>query len=65
MAKFRVKTSVPKGRNTWEPDTAAKVQESLFKTVAVLAAASEDAEKQLMDAVAEAKRRQGIYSLTG
>lgn len=55
MAKFRVRTSAPKGRNTWEPDMAAKVQASLFSTVAMLAAASADAEAKLMAAVADAK----------
>lgn len=55
MINFKVKTSVPKGRNTWEPDTASKVQAGLFATVAMLAAASADAEYKLMDAVANAK----------
>lgn len=53
--KFRVRTSPPKGRNTWEPDMAAKVQANLFATVAMLAAASSDAEKKLLDAVSNAK----------
>lgn len=53
--RFRVKTSPPKGRNTWEPDTAAKVQASLFDTVAMLAAASAEAEQKLLDAIAAAK----------
>ena len=39
----------------WEPDTAAKVQANLFTTVAMLVAASADAEKALMEAIAEAK----------
>lgn len=53
--KFKIRTSAPKGRNTWEPDTAAKVQASLFATVAMLAAASSDAEQKLMEAVSAAK----------
>lgn len=53
--KYRVRTGAPKGRRTWEPDTAAKVQANLFATVAMLAAASVDAEKALMEAIAEAK----------
>lgn len=53
--KFRVRTSAPKGRNTWEPDTTAKVQASLFATVAMLAAASSDAEQKLMEAITSAK----------
>lgn len=53
--KFKIKTSAPRGRNTWEPDTAAKVQASLFATVAMLAAASKDAEAKLFDAVSAAK----------
>lgn len=55
MAKFRIRTGVPKGRNTWEPDMAAKVQENLFATVAMLAAASSDAERRLMEMIAAAK----------
>lgn len=54
--KYRVRTGAPKGRRTWESDTAAKVQNSLFATVAMLAAASAEAEKALMDAIAEAKK---------
>lgn len=53
--KFRIRTNAPKGRNTWAPDTAAKVQESLFATVAMLAASSSDAERKLMEAVNAAK----------
>lgn len=55
--RFRVKTSAPKGRNTWEPDTAAKVQESLFNTVAMLVAENSEAEQALMQAIAEAKSK--------
>lgn len=55
VTRFRIRTSVPRGRNTWDPDTNAKVQESLFATVAMLAAASEEAEKQLMETIADAK----------
>lgn len=61
MAKFRIKTGVPKGRNTWEPDTAAKVQASLFATVAMLAAASADAEMKLMKAIADAKSGKAVF----
>lgn len=53
--KFKIRTSAPKGRNTWEPDTAAKVQASLFATVAMLAATSSDAEQKLFEAVNAAK----------
>lgn len=53
--KFKIRTSAPKGRNTWEPDTAAKVQANLFATVAMLAAASSEAERKLMEAVSAAK----------
>lgn len=55
MVRFRVKTSPPKGRNTWKPDTAAIVQSNLFDTVAMLAAESAEAEQKLMDAIAAAK----------
>lgn len=60
MRKFRIKTSAPKGRNTWEPDTAAKVQASLFDTVAMLAAANPEAEKQLLNAIAAAKIKASV-----
>lgn len=53
--RFKIRTSAPKGRNTWEPDMAAKVQDSLFATVAMLAAASSDAERKLFEAVNAAK----------
>lgn len=61
MAKFKIKTGVPKGRNTWEPDTAAKVQASLFATVAMLVAASADAEMMLMKAIADAKSGKAVF----
>lgn len=53
--KYRIKTGIPKGRNTWKPDTASKVQAGLFATVAMLVAASADAEAKLMEAIAAAK----------
>lgn len=53
--KFKIKTSVPKGRGTWEPDMAAKVQANLFATVAMLAAGSKEAEAALYKAVNAAK----------
>lgn len=59
--KFRIKTSAPRGRNTWEPDTAAKVQASLFATVAMLAAASADAEQKLLEAVNAAKAGKMVF----
>lgn len=59
MAKFRVKTGAPKGRNTWEPDMGAKVQANLFETVAMIVAASADAETKLMAAIADAKTKLG------
>lgn len=61
MMKFRIKTGVPKGRNTWEPDTASKVQASLFATVAMIVAENPDAEKLLHAKIAEAKL--GIVAL--
>lgn len=62
MSRFRVKTTPPKGRNTWEPDTAAMVQASLFATVAMLAAASPDAEQKLMDAIAAEKAKAAYHA---
>lgn len=56
--KFRVHTSAPKGRSAWDADMASKVQASLFATVAMIAAASTDAEKKLFDAVSAAKTGQ-------
>ena len=61
MAKFRIRTTAPTGRNTWEPDIAAKVQGGLFATVAMLAAASADAEQKLHDAVADAKAGRLVF----
>ncbi len=63
--EFRVRTAPPKGRNTWEPDTAAKIQTNLFTTVAVLAAASGDAEQKLMDMIAEAKAGKIMIPVAG
>lgn len=62
MAKFRIKTDVPKSRNTWKPDMTSKVQENLFATVAMLAAASADAEMKLMKAIADAKSGKVAFS---
>ena len=53
--KYRIKTGIPKGRNTWETDTASRVQAGLFATVEMLVAASADAEAKLMEAIAAAK----------
>lgn len=53
--KFRVKTTAPNGRSLRELEMAAKVQVNLFDTVAMIVAASPDAEKQLMTAIADAK----------
>lgn len=53
--KFVVKASAPKKRNVWKPDIAEKVQTSLFNTVAMIVAASTDAEAKLMSAIAAAK----------
>lgn len=55
MMKFKIKTAPPKGRGSWAPDLAAKVQENLFVTVAMVVAASPEAEKKLMDAIRSAK----------
>lgn len=55
MAKFRIKTSAPKGHNTWGFDLTAKVQEGLFAAVAMIVAASAEAEQKLMAAIAAAK----------
>lgn len=53
--KFRIRTAAPKSRNTWAPDTNAKVQMCLFSTVALIAAASADAEQKLYNVIADAK----------
>lgn len=63
MAKFRIKTAAPKGKHTWEPDMTARVQNSLFQTVAMLAAASEDAEKKLFEAIAMAKCGNPVFPM--
>lgn len=55
VKRFNIRTGVPRGRNTWEPDIGAKVQASLFDTVAMIVAASAEAEVKLMDAIAAAK----------
>lgn len=55
VTKFRIRTGTPKGRNTWEPDTSARVQSSLFATVAMIVSLSADAEAKLMKAIADAK----------
>lgn len=57
MAKFKVKTSAPKGRNTWESGTLSMVQDDLFALAAMLASVSADAEAKLMKAVADAKAK--------
>ena len=52
---FHIQTTPPLGRNTWEPDLGAKVQNGLFAIAAVMAAASSDAEAKLLGAVESAK----------
>lgn len=60
MMKFKIKTAPPKGRGSWAPDLASKVQENLFATVAMIVAASPDAEKKLMDAIRSAKGAKAV-----
>lgn len=55
MMRFKIRTAPPRGRGTWAPDLASKVQDSLFKTVAMLVAANPDAEAKLMDTIKAAK----------
>lgn len=58
---FKIRTTAPKGRNTWDADTGAKVQASLFATVAMIVADNEDAEKKLMQMIADAKAGMGAF----
>ena len=53
--RFHIRTSAPSGRNTWEPDRGAKVQNSLLAVAAVMAAANSRAEEKLLQAVQAAK----------
>ena len=55
MMKFKIKTAPPKGRGSWAPDLAPKVQENIFSIVAMLVAANPEAEEKLMDAIRSAK----------
>ena len=52
MMKFKIKTAPPKGRGSWAPDLASKVQENIFSIVAMLVAANPELEE---------KRREDIY----
>lgn len=62
MVKFRIRTTPPKGRRTWKPDTASKVQADLFAAVARLAAESTEAERLLMEAIAAAKAEKAAHA---
>lgn len=55
MMRFKIRTAPPRGRGAWAPDLASKVQDNLFKTVAMLVAANPDAETKLMDMIKAAK----------
>lgn len=55
MMNFKVKTAAPKGRGSWPPELMTRVQENLFATVALLVAASPDAEDKLMDKIRAVK----------
>lgn len=55
ITTFVVRTTPPRGRNTWTADTGSKVETGLFATVAILVAENPDAEARLMRAIAEAK----------
>lgn len=55
ITTFVVRTTPPRGRNTWTADTGSKVEAGLFATVAMLVAENADAEARLMRAIAEAK----------
>lgn len=55
ITTFVVRTTPPRGRNTWTADTGSKVEANLFATVAMLVADNADAEVRLMKAIAAAK----------
>lgn len=61
ITTFKIKTTPPKGRSTWDADTGAKVQASLFATVAMLVAGNEKAEAELMKMIADAKAGMGAF----
>lgn len=60
---FHIKTTPPKGRNTWDADTGAKIQANLFAMVAMLVADNEDAETKLMQMIADAKSGAAAFPL--
>lgn len=61
VTTFKIRTTAPRGRSTWDADTSAKVQTSLFATVAMLVAGNTDAEAKLMQMIAEAKAGMGAF----
>lgn len=61
VTTFKVRTSAPRGRSTWNADTGAKIQANLFAMVAMIVAENPDAETKLMKMITDAKTGTGAF----